>query len=969
MSLPDDLNDTVAEIIRTEGVKVLTLKALRHRVEAKYNMSFESHVGAIERAAKFAMEIPEIQRELAKSNAEANSAIGGKGKKRQAAKKESPKPAKMKKPDNYPKAALSPYILFVNDNRDKIKAKNPEFKNTDILRALGEAWNNAPESEKATYKTLSEKDKKRFETEMEKYKAAGGTEIGRGGKPAKAAKEGPKRAKNAFMYFSAEFRSKNTGSIIEVSRAAGAAWEKLSAAERKPYEDLAKADKERYQKELEESKALPIRLFSSTLQQPSPPLSHFSPFGGGTMTKQREKEVKDAEENNNKEEYHYQISINASPFQKFHVAALLLMEVWGTVNGPFAGGQNSAHLSTHRNTLKGGNRVSATKARMDRDEDVADCTPSSRPKEDVGIPDSQAESPEEAGGTQDVDCRDGAEGTPEAKEEGEGVDDEADYDYEVEENDEEEGEEEEVDNEEEADDFDGAEEEVGNEEEADDFDGAEEEVDNEEEADDFDGAEEEVDNEEEEEMNEENGENSEAKPKEQKKKKLSEALIIGNKRYNRSALVHNAGLEAADKKLRGNPKAVFECCTVRRPHNLLQCKGLHLAGRAMLLSGNAYVRLNMMEENKGKIELLSNPGKALNKSLCFISTGEQSEHNVEECTGIHLRPKIVFVGVPTLRTAYYEEELLENLGLKTLREEKAEDQCGSWCRTSRSHVVPTCRYVHYARGKQIYTEKAKIPSIPLAAIPDMTPKRPAMAVEVEGGEAMAVEVVGGGAMAVEAVGGGDVVPGQEVHPFRSADPRGPTTAAASPAAARSGARGNAARELLDSRRAEGSGINRQHQESKEEGTGSHLLPLLLLCMGLLAFVFFFFQIKKVVVHKEKKKKEDEASSSDKNLINFQSHHTLVNEAFALLPRDSFISPPHQQERKKQQQKSHNCWRDGRKMFHRSFPEISAQESFCAVLSLSHHNPSQKKTPGINRDEGSKVWKTWTSLDLSFLKAL
>lgn len=222
-----------------------------------------------------------------------------------------------------------------------------------------------------------------------------------------------------------------------------------------------------------------------------------------------------------------------------------------------------------------------------------------------------------------------------------------------------------------------------------------------------------------------NNEEKKKRKKAKKKENACETFKIGNKKYLRTAFIQNEGLTIADKKLHGNPKAEFQCCMTTKPHNILQCKGLHLAGRAMLLGGNFYIRLNMMEENKGKRELLSNPSKALNKSVCF----EPGEHAMQECEKIHLRPQVVFIGTEALRTAYYVEELLNSLGLKHLQDVKLADQCGSWCKTSRSHVVTTCRYIHYSRGKQTYTEKAKAPSIPLAAIPDMTPKKP----RVDGG--------------------------------------------------------------------------------------------------------------------------------------------------------------------------------------------------------------------------------------------
>lgn len=248
--VPADLMEVAAEIIRTEGPNTLTFKDLRARLEAKYQMDLTPHEKAVEEAAKAAMQLPDIARQLLKAKAAMESGpIGGKGKKRQASKKEAAPAPKQKKPEGYPKGALLPYIIFGNEVREKIKQENPNFTSAEIMKATGEMWNKLPENEKEKYKVLSDKDKKRFEKEMEEYKAKGGTVVGRAGSK-KTAKEGPKRPKNAFMFFSSEFRANHPGNITDVSRAAGAEWKNMSDAAKKKFEDMAEADKKRYNDEL-----------------------------------------------------------------------------------------------------------------------------------------------------------------------------------------------------------------------------------------------------------------------------------------------------------------------------------------------------------------------------------------------------------------------------------------------------------------------------------------------------------------------------------------------------------------------------------------------------------------------------------------------------------------------------------------------------------------------------------------------
>ncbi|RNF22024.1 putative high mobility group protein [Trypanosoma conorhini] len=256
--LPADVEEVIATIMREEGVSFLTSKTLRLRLEAKYRIEFTSHKAAVEGIVTKLMQLPEFKKQLenAVKEEKAANSIGGKGKKRGASAKaderEVKKSKKEKKPDDYPKAALSPYILFGNDQRDKIKAENPEMKNTEVLQKLGKLWAEASEAVKAKYKKLAEEDKERFNRELGEYKKSGGEEYKRSGGKAKAKDaDAPKRSLSAYFFFTSDFRKKHPElSVTETSKAAGAAWKALSEEMKKPYEALAQKDKERYQREM-----------------------------------------------------------------------------------------------------------------------------------------------------------------------------------------------------------------------------------------------------------------------------------------------------------------------------------------------------------------------------------------------------------------------------------------------------------------------------------------------------------------------------------------------------------------------------------------------------------------------------------------------------------------------------------------------------------------------------------------------
>jgi hypothetical protein len=79
--------------------------------------------------------------------------------------------AKKVKDPNAPKKGMSAFMLFSNDQRNKIKTDNPELSFGEIGRKVGEAWKALSDKQKQVYVKKSEDDKKRYESEMETYTA------------------------------------------------------------------------------------------------------------------------------------------------------------------------------------------------------------------------------------------------------------------------------------------------------------------------------------------------------------------------------------------------------------------------------------------------------------------------------------------------------------------------------------------------------------------------------------------------------------------------------------------------------------------------------------------------------------------------------------------------------------------------------------------------------------------------------
>jgi hypothetical protein len=118
---------------------------------------------------------------------------------------------KTKKDSNAPKRPLSAYILFCKDHREAIKSKNPNYKVTDITKALGEMWKNVSDKKKKEYEEKASVDKARYAEEMADYTPPQVDEETPKGKrkEKKEKKDGdkPKRAPSAYILFCQDMRA------------------------------------------------------------------------------------------------------------------------------------------------------------------------------------------------------------------------------------------------------------------------------------------------------------------------------------------------------------------------------------------------------------------------------------------------------------------------------------------------------------------------------------------------------------------------------------------------------------------------------------------------------------------------------------------------------------------------------------------------------------------------------------------
>ncbi|KAH9948480.1 high mobility group box domain-containing protein [Amylocystis lapponica] len=90
--------------------------------------------------------------------------------KRKAADKAEKAPkAKAKKDPKAPKRALSAYMFFSQDWRERIKTENPDAGFGEIGKLLGAKWKELDDSEKKPYIEQAARDKTRAEQEKTEY--------------------------------------------------------------------------------------------------------------------------------------------------------------------------------------------------------------------------------------------------------------------------------------------------------------------------------------------------------------------------------------------------------------------------------------------------------------------------------------------------------------------------------------------------------------------------------------------------------------------------------------------------------------------------------------------------------------------------------------------------------------------------------------------------------------------------------
>ncbi|CAM8913391.1 unnamed protein product [Rhodiola kirilowii] len=190
--------------------------------------------------------------------------------------------AKKKKGGSEIKRPSTPYILWSKDHWAEVKKENPDADFKEISIILGAKWKTVSADEKKPYEEQYQAEKeaylkivakekrekaamKLFEEENKQKTAIEFYEqymqflhdADTGNKKAKKEKDPlkPKKPMLSYFIYSNERRPAlmaQSKSILEISKITGEEWKSISDKKKKPYEEMAKKNKEKYLQEMEE---------------------------------------------------------------------------------------------------------------------------------------------------------------------------------------------------------------------------------------------------------------------------------------------------------------------------------------------------------------------------------------------------------------------------------------------------------------------------------------------------------------------------------------------------------------------------------------------------------------------------------------------------------------------------------------------------------------------------------------------
>jgi high mobility group protein B1 len=152
---------------------------------------------------------------------------------------------------------MTAYAFFVQTCREEHKKKHPDENVvfSEFSKKCAERWKTMSDKEKKRFQEMAERDKIRFDDEMRHYEPA---DKGTGrGKKRKQQKDpnAPKRSLSAFFWFCNDERANVKAAhpeytVGDIAKDLGRQWGEVSEATKSKYEQMAEKDKARYERDM-----------------------------------------------------------------------------------------------------------------------------------------------------------------------------------------------------------------------------------------------------------------------------------------------------------------------------------------------------------------------------------------------------------------------------------------------------------------------------------------------------------------------------------------------------------------------------------------------------------------------------------------------------------------------------------------------------------------------------------------------
>ena len=72
-----------------------------------------------------------------------------------------------------PKKGLTSFFIFLKERREQYIKENPDSKPKDVTKELSKVWNKMTDNEKSEFVELAEKDKERYQRQLEEFNTHG----------------------------------------------------------------------------------------------------------------------------------------------------------------------------------------------------------------------------------------------------------------------------------------------------------------------------------------------------------------------------------------------------------------------------------------------------------------------------------------------------------------------------------------------------------------------------------------------------------------------------------------------------------------------------------------------------------------------------------------------------------------------------------------------------------------------------